>query len=222
MPPPVVSPPTALPQTASSPATTQQGIAPSTASSYAGRYIDQNTSIIWNITAGSNDELQVDGYSRSETLIADAPGRYHTVNGESLCFSPDKQIISERRMMRPFFQGTLSPAQLSQYEGEYANHALRTAYTVEPSGCGILVRNRNGLDRFLDLHYLPILIGVPATGLCEYPCDTFLTESETIGYFFITFTRDAASQIDGFVYRDDEGRKREMFVFRRVPGPARL
>lgn len=193
-----------------------------TKSIYNGLYYDPDASVIWKLSEDSDGTLVVDGYGQNLILVPDGGNQYHTADGSTVWVfnKADRTFRSGRRVFYPFHSSGLSEKQLAEYTGYYYNSNLCAGYFVSEKDGMLSVRNIDLDNTLLNLNYRPILLQIPVNGICSFPCDTFLAEDKSVDYFFLTFIRNKSEKIEGFVYRDDEGTGREMFLFSKVDGRA--
>lgn len=177
---------------------------------------DPCSSTIWKTSAGADGGLVVDVNGESQLRFERAgTDAYRNGSGTQCQIERDEHGNATRIMvsrdadsmeMLPFFSVAPERDHLLEYEGEYRCAVLDSAYTIKACHGFLRMRNRDGHRNGLNFDYQPSIKDFFYTYQPPYlSC-----------YFSIEFRRNDSGVVTGFVFRDYDGDKREVFEYARV------
>lgn len=181
----------------------------------SGEYIDQVSSLIWNIAKKNGIYYVEDSLGNTNIIFYCGKGVFKSENEEKTytVVLNNKQIIECIKLQEveacsvfyPFYREKIDSSQLKIYEGSYCCEKLGVLYSIKIDNGKLFIRNENLHNNALDLYYTLAIK------------DTFIIDNNSyIRNYCITFNRDLNNEIDSFYYRDDAQSLRENFIFMKI------
>lgn len=173
-----------------------------------GRYQDPQDSWLLKIEVRDGKCVADLCYGRVLDLEQVGAGTFMAAGGSEIFnLEPEGKLVMQDGDKKRVFHRFSQPGKvnLEEYAGEYRCAAVDTTFSVGVEGDCLQTLNKNRRNTAIDFLWSPSIR------------DTFLAEYPPYSPFYcITFNRNDAGAIVSMVFRDDEGSKRENFVFVKI------